>query len=33
LAEFSIASPWSRLGKGGAQLVRFLTPRALEGES
>ncbi|MGE0415767.1 MAG: histidine phosphatase family protein [Acetobacteraceae bacterium] len=32
LAEFAVAGPWSRLGRGGAQLVRFLTPRALEGD-
>ena len=31
LAEFSIAGPWSRLTDGGGRLVRFLTPRGLEG--
>jgi phosphohistidine phosphatase len=31
LAEFSIAVPWSRLSTGGGRLVRFLTPRGLEG--
>lgn len=31
LAEFSIAVPWSRLSAGGGQLVRFITPRGLEG--
>jgi phosphohistidine phosphatase len=29
LAEFGIAGPWSRLGTGGGQLVRFLRPRDL----
>ncbi len=27
LAEFSIAGPWRQLGRGGARLVRFLSPR------
>ena len=31
LAEFSIPGPWSRLNDGGGRLVRFLTPRGLEG--
>jgi phosphohistidine phosphatase len=31
LAEFSVAVPWSRLTKHGGQLVRFITPRELEG--
>jgi len=31
LAEFSVLGPWSRLGEGGGRLVRFLTPRGLEG--
>ncbi len=31
LAEFSIAVPWSRLGAGGGRLVRFVSPRELEG--
>ena len=31
LAEFSIAVPWSQLGAGGGRLVRFITPRGLEG--
>ena len=31
LAEFSVAIPWSRLTAGGGQLVRFITPRHLEG--
>ena len=30
LAEFSVAGPWSRLGAGGARLIRFLTPRMLD---
>ncbi len=31
LAEFSVAVPWSQLSSGGGRLVRFITPRALEG--
>jgi phosphohistidine phosphatase len=31
LAEFSIPGPWSRLQEGGGRLVRFVTPRGLEG--
>lgn len=27
LAEFAVPGPWSRLGPGGARLLRFLTPR------
>jgi phosphohistidine phosphatase len=30
LAEFSVTGPWSRLGAGGARLMRFLTPRMLD---
>lgn len=31
LAEFSISLPWSSLKEGGGRLVRFITPRSLEG--
>lgn len=31
LAEFSVAVPWSRLAENGGRLVRFITPRELEG--
>lgn len=31
LAEYAIAGPWSRLGEGAARLIRFITPRSLEG--
>ena len=31
LAEFSIPGPWSSLQEGGGRLVRFVTPRGLEG--
>lgn len=31
LAEFVIAGAWSDLREGGGRLVRFLTPRMLEG--
>ena len=27
LAEFAVPGPWSRLGPGGARLIRFLTPK------
>lgn len=30
LAEFTVNTPWANLGPGGARLVRFLTPKALE---
>jgi phosphohistidine phosphatase len=30
LAEFTVTGPWSRLGRGGARLIRFLTPRMLD---
>lgn len=29
LAEFMIPGPWLHLGPGGAQLMRFVTPRAI----
>jgi phosphohistidine phosphatase len=31
LAEISVAVPWSQLRAGGGRLVRFITPRSLEG--
>jgi phosphohistidine phosphatase len=33
LAEFGIAGPWWQLGPGGGQLIRFLRPRDLPGDS
>jgi phosphohistidine phosphatase len=30
LAEFTVTGPWSRLGRGGGRLMRFLTPRMLD---
>jgi phosphohistidine phosphatase len=30
LAEMTVSTPWSELAPGGARLVRFLTPRALD---
>lgn len=33
LAEFSVPGPWWQLDSGGARLVRFLTPRGLEGSN
>jgi phosphohistidine phosphatase len=32
LAEFGVAGPWSQLGAGGGQLIRFLRPRDLLGD-
>jgi phosphohistidine phosphatase len=31
LAEFVVAGSWGDLREGGGRLVRFLTPRMLEG--
>jgi phosphohistidine phosphatase len=33
LAEFAIAGPWSRLNTGDGRLVRFLTPKDLQGRT
>jgi phosphohistidine phosphatase len=30
LAEMTVTGPWSRLGRGGGRLMRFLTPRMLD---
>lgn len=29
LAEFALSAPWSQIGEGSRQLVRFVTPREL----